>query len=57
MKNKIRIYYDDDPDSIIGKINDIIKICGYEITDGESGDGWVEYHIVIHDELGEDICE
>lgn len=57
MKNTIKIYNDDDPYSIISKINDIIKSCGFEIIDGDSGDDWTEYKIVIHDELGEDICE
>jgi hypothetical protein len=57
MKNVIRLYYDDDLDSIVSKINDLIKSCGLELIEEDNGDGWIDYKIVIHDQMGEDICE
>lgn len=58
MKNKIKIFTDDDPMSIISKINDLIGNCGLEIIySEESGDGWEEYELHIHDQTGDDICE
>jgi len=57
MKNTMKIYYDDDPYSIISKVNDLISSCGIEIIEGDSDDGWVEYEVIIHDQKGEEICE
>jgi len=57
MKGKVKIYYDDDVFSIVDKFNDLLKPCGLVITEGEDGDGWEEFILEMHDQLGEDICE
>lgn len=57
MKNKVRIYYDDDPDSVVSKINDLLSACGLEIIYSDAGEGWQDYELLMHDQNGDDVCE
>ena len=57
MNGKVKIYYDDDIFSIIDKFNDVLKHNEIKISEGDSGDNWVEFELEMHDQSGEDICE
>ena len=42
-KQKIKLEYDDQPNDVIDKINEILEKYNLQFFEGKGGDDWVEY--------------